>query len=1024
MKNFSLRRATALLLLLTAAEQVSATALELRIPYTPLINNLDSVRSLLRRDDRGAYQQLTTITGTVSDFRGPLPGVTITVKGKNYVAITDQNGAFTIEANTGDTLVFSSIGYKTQEVTFSGNTQWQITLEEDATSLQEVTVNAGYYTVKEKERTGSIARVTAKEIEQQPVSNALAALQGRMAGVHITQTTGTGGSGFLVQIRGLNSLRTDGNAPLYIIDGVPYSAEAIGSNLSNTLHPTATSPLNNLNPGDIESLEVLKDADATAIYGSRGANGVVLVTTKKGKAGKTRFTANISRGYGQMANFIKLMNTPEYLAMRAEGFANDGIAEYPADAYDINGTWDPNRYTDWQKELMGGKSEITNISSSVSGGSDHTQFIVNGNFNKETTIFPGDFQYKKGNVRFQLNHRSKDDKFRMGFSAGYTLQDNDQPSVDLFPASLGTPPNAPTLYTETGELNWEDNTFTNPLAALNGKMLSQTNDLVAHANLSYQLPWGFEARANFGYTSLNHRESSTFPSSTYNPSFNFGPDYSSAVLSQSTRESWIVEPQLNWKREWGKARVELLLGSTFQKQTGTQLIQNGSGFPSNSLIYNMSAASVFRVMLDDESIYKYQAFFGRANLNWDQRFILNLTGRRDGSSRFGPGRQFANFGAVGAAWIFSNEDWLEDNGLLSFGKLRASYGTTGNDQIGNYQFLNTYSSTGVVYQGVVGLQPTRLFNPEFGWEENRKLEVALETGFARDRIFLTWAWYKNRSTNQLVGIPLPATTGFTSLQANLGAEVENTGVELTLRTENVKTEAFSWTTSVNFSTAKNKLISFPDLESSSYANQYVVGQPLNIVKLYHYTGLDQETGLYTFEDVNGDGVISAPDDRQTVRDLNPEFFGGIQNHLRYGAFQLDFLFQFVKQDNYNNVGLFSRGGTMVNQPVEVLNHWSSAGDAGPYQLYTSGANSATMAAFSRFIASDAAISDASFVRLKNVSLTYDVPKRWTAGIGCRISLQGQNVLTFTKYKGADPEFRNLGFTPPLRVFTAGLHLTL
>lgn len=1009
MKNFSLGRAKGLVCLLAGtACAVSAHAAGHSCHYKPQVN----VTRL----------QQNQITGTAGDSRGPLPGVTVAVKGKPVVAITDAEGHFSVAANINDVLVFSFVGYKTVELTVNNLSPLRIILAEDETALQEVTVNAGYYNVKESERTGSIAKLSGAAIEKQPVSNVLASMQGRMAGVSISQNTGTPGGGFDIQIRGLNSLRNEGNAPLFIIDGVPYSSETIGYSLSNTVLPQATSPLNNLNPGDIESIEVLKDADATAIYGSRGANGVVLVSTKKGKQGKTRVSVTVSKGYGEVTRFMKLMNTRQYLAMRAEAFANDGISEYPETAYDINGTWEQDRYTDWQEKLLGGMAQIANVQSSLSGGSEQTQFLLSGNFNKETTVFPGDFAYQKGNLRLNLNHSSRDQKFRLAFSAGYTLQDNDQPSTDLTPSAWSTPPNAPALHDENGNLNWENNTFNNPLRHLNGASLSKTNDLVANATLSYQLPYGMEARANFGFTDLRHKESSTFPSTTYDPALNLGPDYSSIYTSQTARQSWIIEPQLNWKREFGKAKVELLAGGTFQKQTNSQLAQGGSGFSSNSLIYNLGAASFLQVFLDDESIYKYQAFFGRANFNWDKRFILNLTGRRDGSSRFGPGRQFATFGAAGAAWIFSNEKWLEGNGLISFGKLRASYGTTGNDQIGNYQFLDTYSSTGINYQNVVGLQPTRLYNPDFGWEDNKKLEIALETSFLKDRIFLTWAWYRNRSSSQLVGIPLPATTGFTTLQANLDATVENSGVELTLRTVNVRTKDFSWIANFNVSVAQNKLLSFPDLENSTFANQYVVGQPLNISKVYHYTGLDPGTGLYTFEDVNGDGVITSPHDQQTIKDLNPKYFGGLQNQFKYGPWQLDFLFQFVKQENYNSIAMFSRPGTMINQPSEVVHHWQSAGDSGPYQLYTSGANDATVEAFDHYISSDAAISDASYIRLKNISLTYDVPQRWTKSMQCRLSLQGQNVLTITPYRGADPEFRNLGFLPPLRVFTAGLQL--
>ncbi|MDI5887404.1 TonB-dependent receptor plug domain-containing protein [Flavobacterium yafengii] len=303
--------------------------------------------------------QSIVIAGTVSDSQGVMPGVTVSVKGKLTTTVTNFDGTYSLSASTTDTLVFSFVGYKTLTVPIAGRTIVNVQLQEDATQLQEVKINAGYYTVKESERTGSIAKITSKDIENQPVTNVLAAMQGRMAGVNITQTTGTPGGGFSVQIRGLNSVRTAGNNPLYIVDGIPYSTDAIGSGQNATGFPSRLSPLNSINPDQIDSIEVLKDADATAIYGSRGANGVVLITTKKGRQGKTKFTANLSTGAGTVTRFIDLVNTEQYIAMRKEAFVNDGITQYPEAAYDINGTWDQTRYTNWQKALLGGTSLIS-----------------------------------------------------------------------------------------------------------------------------------------------------------------------------------------------------------------------------------------------------------------------------------------------------------------------------------------------------------------------------------------------------------------------------------------------------------------------------------------------------------------------------------------------------------------------------------------------------------------------------------------------------------------------------------------
>lgn len=978
-----------------------------------------SAGNLYRRTSN--FFQQHHIQGTVTDGSTPLPGVTIAVKGKTHTAaITDYSGQYRIAASAQDTLVVSFIGFKTAVIPVAGRSTIAIVLQFDTTTLQEVRVNAGYYSVKESERTGSIARITAKDIETQPVTNVLATMQGRMAGVSITQTTGVPGGGFDIKIRGQNSLRTDSNAPLYIIDGVPYASDPIGYNQTATTYPTATSPLNNINPDAIESIEILKDADATAIYGSRGANGVVLITTKKGKAGKTTFTINASTAAGTVTKFMKLMHTAEYLDMRKQAYLNDNIATYKARDYDINGTWDQNRYTDWQEELLGGTAQIQDIQGTVSGGSEKTQFLLSGSYHTESTVFVGDFLYQRGGSQFNLNHHSDDSKFRLTFSAGYTIQDNDMPAFDFSTEARSLAPNAPALYNADGSLNWANGTWNNPLRNLNAKHESQTNDLVANTVLSYELLPGLNLKTSLGYTNLSTTETRTAPSSVFNPANNVSSARSSLYQNDTKRSSWIAEPQLNWNKTLGDGKLDVLLGSTFQNQITKKLYQNGNGFSSNSLIYNLAAATYITVLLNDETVYKYQAFFGRVNYNWQEKYIINCTARRDGSSRFGPGNQFASFGAVGAAWLFSNEDFLKNSSWFSFGKLRGSYGTTGNDQIGDYQFLNTYTTTGISYNGAVGLEPTRLYNEDFGWETNTKLEVALEAGFLKDRIFTTAAWYQNRSSNQLTGIPLPGTTGFNVLQANLDAVVENKGLELTLRTVNFNLDNFNWTTSLNLTFARNRLLSFPGLESSSYSQQYRVGEPLNIKLLYRYTGIDAQNGVYQFEDLNGDGKISFPDDQQFVSDLNPKYYGGFQNQLSYKNWKLDLLFQFVNQKNRTYA--MGYAGVMSNQSIKMNDSWSSANQNAVYQRYTTGANSAAVSANYLYSRSDASVTDASFVRLKNIALSYQVPLQSSA-MQCKILFQGQNLLTFTKYEDGDPEFITAGFLPPLKVISTGIQLT-
>jgi TonB-linked SusC/RagA family outer membrane protein len=963
--------------------------------------------------------QQQNITGIVTDNQGVLPGVTVSLKGKSTTTVTNYDGTYSLTANAMDTLIFSFIGYKTLTVPIVGRTTVNVHLQEDATQLQEVKINAGYYSVKESERTGSIAKITSKDIEKQPVANVLATMQGRMAGVDVVQTTGVPGGGFDIRIRGLNSLRSTGNAPLYIIDGVPFASDAIGDAQTSSTLPTATSPLNSINPSAVESIEILKDADATAIYGSRGANGVVLITTKKGKAGKTQFTASASTGTGQVTRMLDLLHTEQYLAVRQQAFANDGIKDYPYNAYDVNGTWDTNRYTDWQKELTGGTVTIKILQAAVSGGSAQTHFLVSGNTYTQSTVFPGDFDYKKGGVHVSLDHESEDKRFKVVFSGSYDIQDNDQPAADLTRISRNLAPNAPALYDAEGNLNWENSSWENPLAALHAEALAKTNSLVANSTFSYELPYNFTAKTSLGFTDLDHHESRTDPSTIYDPIYEAGPEYSAIFLTTTGRRSWIVEPQLNWNHNLGHAKVDVLFGGTFQNQVSDRLIQYGSGFTSNSLLYNLASASYSKTYNDDETVYRYQAFFGRVNLSWKDMYFVNLTGRRDGSSRFGPGKQFANFGAMGAAWLFSSANLLKEHlSFLSFGKLRGSYGVTGNDQIGDYQYLDTYQSSGNVYDGTVGLQPMRLFNPNFSWESNQKMEAAIELGFLQDRIFTTASWYRNRSSNQLIGMPLPATTGFTSLQSNLAATVQNTGLELTLRTVNIQKDAFGWTTSFNITLPKNELIAFPGLVSSTYRNQYVIGESINIQKLYHYTRINPQTGVYEFEDTNGDGILSFADDAQTVRDFSPEYYGGLQNQLRYKRFQLDFLFQFVKQLNWNAASQYSAPGAFGNQPTSVLSSWQQPGDSGPNQIYTTGLNGDAVNAYGRYANSNAAVSDASYIRLKNIAVSYNVPST-PKGSQCKLYLQAQNLLTLTRYKDGDPEFRSFNYLPPMRIISFG-----
>lgn len=971
-------------------------------------------------------QQDFRVNGRVTDAEGiPLPGATVRIKGMNRGVATDFDGNYTITVPGEESmLVFTSIGYQMEEVVVGNQRTINVQLAESVSELDEVVVNAGYYKVSDREKTGSISKISAEAIERQPITNVIGTMQGQMAGVNIVQESGIAGGGFRVNIRGVNSLREDANQPLYLIDGVPYSSDPISDQQTSSSIPGDGNPLASINPNDIESIEVLKDADATAIYGSRGANGVVLITTKRGEVGKPTFTMNTTHGFGQVTRMMDLMDTEQYLAMRREAFANDGITEYPLSAYDVNGTWDQSRFTDWQEELYGGTSEIHTWQLSARGGSESTTFLVSGNYRTESSVFPGDFVYRKGGAHVSFSHAPVDGRFQLEFSGSYTVQDNDLPWTDFVTISRQLAPNAPALYDENGDLNWENGTWQNPLGNLESKSLALTNDLITNMVLSYKLGSNVVVKSNFGFTDLQNEDSRSLPTTMYNPSYNLTSQYSSIYQNSFQRRSWIVEPQVHWNLEIGKSKINLIGGVTFQQQKSKKLLTYASGFNSNSLLYDLASASSVLVRDNARIDYNYQAFFGRLNYSLFDKYFLNLTARRDGSSRFGPGRQFANFGAVGGAWLFHKEPFVEKNlPFLSFGKLRASYGTTGSDQIGDYQYLDTYTSSGIRYGGASGLYPERLYNDEFGWETNRKFETALELGLFKDRVFLTTAFYLNRSSNQLVGFPLPGTTGFTSIQDNLDATVENKGFEATLRTINVKGKNFSWTTDVNLTLAGNKLVSFPGLEYSSYRQDYVIGEPTTVRKLFRFTGVDPETGLYQFEDVNNDGAITYEDDRETVKDVHPEFFGGLHNQIGFKGLQLNFLLQFVKQENFNFANTHRFTGFLLNQPVDYVDSWHQVGDNAPYQRFTSGANQQARQASEFFSLSDGAVSDASFIRLKTLSLSYDLPKDVLKHLGCRLSLQAQNLFTISSYKGADPEFTLGGTLPPMRIFSAGIQLT-
>ncbi|OBY62887.1 hypothetical protein LPB3_12160 [Polaribacter vadi] len=1002
------------------------------------VNDIDIIFTannniLIKKRNTQQYQ----ISGRVTDQLGlTIPGVTVLIKGTNNGVATNLDGQYVITvSDPANVLVFSYLGFQKQEITVGNQTVINVILKEDISQLDEITINAGYYNTSERKRTGNISKVEAKTIEKQPVNNPIIALQGHVSGVNIAQNGGLPGGNFRIQIRGLNFLNglagtySTENNPLYVIDGIPYDSGSLESNSTTEgfNSPGGVSPLNTVNPADIKSIEVLKDADATAIYGSRGANGVILITTKKGKVGKTQVKFNMSTTLSEVASFVDLLNTQQYLEVRREAINNDGYTleslpdQYKRRAPDLY-LWDQNHYTDWQEVLIGGIAYRRNVQLSFSGGNKFTQFMLSGGYSTESTVFPGDSKYDKTTLLVNINHQSEDEKFKLNFSGNYGSDTNNLPGNDLTEQARTLAPNAPNLFDNSGNLNWENFTWRNPLSYFEEDYNVVTRNLITNAVLSYHPIPTLEFKTSLGYTDYHLSSYWALPHTRFGPVIGYDSSNSNIIKNNGSRQSWIVEPQINWKHHLGKTELKVLVGATFQGNKDQRSDLIASGFASNSQILNLKAADRITVLSDTGSKYRYQSFFARVNLDYDDKYIVNLTGRRDGSSRFGPGKQFGYFGAVGAAWIFSEEKILENSKLLSFGKLRASYGITGSDNIGNYQFLDTYSGDRAGNYNGPGLDPTGLFNPNFAWGETKKLEAALDMEFFNNRVSLSTAWYHNRSSNQLIDIPLPITTGFADINGNFDALVQNTGLEIDLHTVSIKSDQFTWRTNFNISFNKNKLIKFDNLENTSFARTLVLGEPVTINKLFHLIGVDLETGVYQYEDYNNDGVIGR-DDKQWLENLGPKYFGGLGNTLTYKNLQFEIFFQFTKQKIRSYFARSLKPGSSSNILITALDRWQQAGDQNPIQRYHFLGTSEEKDAQENYLFSNAGIIDGSFIRLRNVSLSYTLPKELIKGLDLNVYLQGQNLFVITKYDGGDPETPSPRNLSSLRQFTMGLNLS-
>lgn len=964
---------------------------------------------------------LINIRGKVVNENGePLIGATVLAMQTNKVALTNAQGEFSFtQINQNDIITVSNVGYISDKINLNNQRYYLIKLKFAINSLDE-TVVKGYYSTSKKLNTGSVVKVSGAQITNQPITNPILGLEGLVPGLLITQNTGLPGSRFTALIRGKNSIQ-NGNSPLYIIDGVPFLSDRDALTQLNDM--LANSPFNSLDPNNIESIEVLKDADATAIYGSRGANGVILITTKKINTEKSSLSLNITRGWGKVTRTMELMNTQQFLEMRKEAFANDGVTPTLNNAPDLL-VWDQNRYTDWKKFFIGGTAQTYDAQLRYSGGSEFTKFSIGSGFHKETTVFPVEAGEKKSNISLSINHKSKNAKLNLLLSTSYAIDKILLPSQNLNRV-MSLAPNSYSLLDSAGNFVWREGGYSggNLLAAMKQTSNNATDHLTANGIIIYKYNKSLELKINVGFNKTSNVEKNLSPIISKDPA---NSPKGTAIFGNNYIQSWLIEPQVNFNTKiFDKLKIQTLLGFTLQKTLSERSLIQGNGYTNDALIESISAASTVTVT-NGKFQYNYAAVFGRIGMDWANKYLLNITGRRDGSSRFGPDNRFANFGAIGAGWVFTKEQFIKNNfTFLSFGKLRGSYGITGNDQIGNYQFLDTYKGTVYAYQGQPGLTPTRLFNSDYSWEKNKKTEVALELGFLEDRIKLNINYYKNKSDNQIIRFSLPAQTGFNDVLMNFPGKVVNKGFEISVSLDIINKKNFQWQSSFNLSTNKNILLAFPGLESSSYASSYLIGKPLNAYRGLHFKGVDPQTGIYQFEDTNNDGQIN-DNDFNYFGTTDPKYYGGISNAFSYKNFQLNVLLEFRKQLGRDIIYSFARLiGDLQNQSVLAANRWQSIGDLTPYQKYSQNTIGAAFKAGSNLRQSDAILTDASYIRVRNVVFSYNLPDSWLGKLNIlswKAYCQVQNLFTITKYKGYDPENQSPSVLPPLKMVTAGIQI--
>ncbi|MCG8321715.1 MAG: TonB-dependent receptor [Cytophagales bacterium] len=971
------------------------------------------------------------ITGKVTDENGePLSGATILVKGTTIGAIADLEGSYTISVpDDATTLVFTFIGFVPQEISIGGRNVIDVVMVADLTALDELVI-VGYGEQSKRKLTSSVAKVTAKDIENLPVTSFDQALQGQAAGVHVQSASGTPGGPVLIRIRGQNSINA-GNEPLFVVDGVPIiSGSLTNSSIAN--FGGQTNILSSINPEDIASIEILKDAAATSIYGSRAANGVVLITTKQGFRGKAKVNLEVFSGIGRATELLDVLETEEYLEIKREAYENDGLP-IPADLLDVDSTIN----TDWQDAIYR-TARINQYNISLQGGSGQTQFFLSGGFRNEQAILEN-AGLQRGNFRLNLDHMVND-QFKVGTRIALSRENN-----DLFTAnsSFASPARGAILARPDIPIRDSTGAYTvpvifrrslgfNPVAELIEPTFENiTSKILANIYVDYQIKNALTFRVDAGYDYNILEQNLFYPSTILSGLFTNG--VGTYALNQSN--TFNIEPTIRFDKTIGSIHnLSSVVGATFFNQVSKVSSISGIDFVNDDLNFLVSAGEIDNSPSTgtNRSDYSFNSLFARVNYDYKSKYLLSLSVRRDGSSRFGEDRRFGTFWSVSGGWVFSDELFLS-NPWFSFGKIRASYGTTGNDRIGNFPSISRWT---VVpgYGGVSGLAETQPGDPDLAWEETSKLDLGLELAFFKNKIRLEADYFLNRTKNLLLDRPLPGTTGFNQITTNIG-ETENTGIELSVDVQVVKTNDFSWNTTLNLTKVNNKIISLVDDEPILFiGGGYIVGESINVLRGLDFIEVNPETGNAVYRDVNEDGQIDFDNDQIVLGNTLPDFYGGMTNTFSWKGISLDIFFQFVKGASlYDSEAAeyFSGGVDRDNQIKAILRRWQRPGDVTDVPKVTTSAGSGFNNALS-----DRFIWDASYLRVKNITLSYSIPPGLTEKWGidnARFYVTGTNLFTITDYPGQDPETTsptgtasgrlNGGNLPQVRMFLLGASLT-